>query len=65
LGETMSSLDKAGIKPRRVAATAELVAAARRVQAAYELPREVFALIGLDLGRAGAASTSEDEEDGT
>lgn len=49
LGETLASLDKRGIKPRKVQASEELTAAARRVQAAYALPTEVFALIGLSL----------------
>lgn len=56
LGETLASLEKQGVRARKAASSPELVAAARRVQAAYEMPREVFALIGLDLSKA----TTED-----
>ncbi|MBN8616276.1 MAG: hypothetical protein J0L92_37165 [Deltaproteobacteria bacterium] len=49
LGETLASLEKQGVRARKVESSPELIAAARRVQAAYEMPREVFALIGLDL----------------
>jgi hypothetical protein len=49
LGETLASLEKQGVRARKVTSSPELIAAARRVQAAYEMPREVFALIGLDL----------------
>lgn len=63
LGETLGSLEKQGVKRRKVAATPDLLAAARRVQAAYEMPREVFALIGLTLDGGRSAARSRVDED--
>jgi hypothetical protein len=62
LGETLASLDRAGIKPRKIAASPELLAAARRVQVAYDMPREVFGLLGLDLALGRGAREEETEE---
>ena len=62
LGETLASLDRAGIKPRKIAAGPELLAAARRVQVAYDMPREVFGLLGLDLAPGRGARDEETEE---
>lgn len=61
LGETLVSLERAGVKARKTPATPELVAAARRVQVAYDMPAEVFGLLGLDLGRARGPSASNEE----
>ena len=48
LGETVASIKKHGVKPRAVRPAPSLVEAARRAQRAYDLPDEVFELIGLD-----------------
>jgi hypothetical protein len=58
LGETLASLDRAGVKPRKTPNSPELVAAARRVQVAYDLPSAVFGLLGLELGPADRAGRS-------
>jgi hypothetical protein len=63
LGETLASLERAGIKARKTPGTPELVAAARRVQVAYDMPAEVFGLLGLDLGRARGRGTSNEESE--
>lgn len=51
LGETIASIKKHGVRARAVKPDATLVEAARRVQRAYELPDEVFELLGLDAAR--------------
>jgi hypothetical protein len=53
LGETMASIKKHGVRPRAVRLEPSLVEAARRAQRAYDLPDEVFELLGLEpKGRA-------------
>lgn len=56
LGETLESLKRFGITPRKAPQTPELLEAARRVQAAYEMPSEVFGLLGLSLKRKAPKS---------
>jgi hypothetical protein len=55
LGESLGSIERFGVARREVSATPALLEAARRVQAAYGLPLEVFSLIGLDLAQGAAA----------
>ncbi len=56
LGESLASIEKFGVKPRKAPTSPDLLEAARRVQEAYGMPPEVFALIGLELPGAQRAS---------
>ena len=51
LGETMVSLKKQGVRARTVRPEPALLDAARRAQRAYDLPEEVFELLGLETTR--------------
>ncbi|GAB4196142.1 MAG: hypothetical protein OHK0013_03080 [Sandaracinaceae bacterium] len=64
LGESLASIERFGVKPRKALATPELVEAARRVQAAYGMPPEIFSLIGLDLvgGEGGDERAQREKE---
>lgn len=61
LGETLSSLKKQGVRPIQAPDTPAMREAARRVQAAYDLHPDAFALIGLSLASEphGAARAEE------
>lgn len=54
LGETIASLKKQGVRARTVRPEPALLDAARRAQRAYDLPEEVFDLLGLETARPGA-----------
>lgn len=60
LGETLASLKKAGVKPIAAPATPEMIEAARRVQAAYEMHPDVFKLIGLEIPPAAPETARRD-----
>lgn len=51
LGETMASIKRAGVKPLPRIREPEVLLAARRVWLAYDLPPEVFELLGVELGK--------------
>jgi len=55
LGETASSLKRAGVKARRANATPEIVAEAERVQSAYNFAPEAWKFIGITISGAEAA----------
>jgi len=60
LGESLASIEKFGVKPRKAPASPELLEAAGRVQEAYGMPPDVFALIGLELPGAPRASKKKE-----
>jgi hypothetical protein len=62
LGETLASIERAGVKRRKAPASEALVEAARRVQAAYRIPAEVFVLIGLDVSGGERTDVGTEEE---
>ena len=47
LGETIDSLEKQGVEPRRTASSAELQDVCARVREAYGLPEDAFHFLGL------------------
>lgn len=49
LGETIETLEKQGVEPRRTAPSAELRELCERVREAYDLPGEAFHFLGLSL----------------
>jgi hypothetical protein len=65
LGESLASIERFGVAPRKVPATPALIEAAQRVQAAYAIPPEVFVLIGVDLtvGAGGPRGGAAEEEE--
>jgi hypothetical protein len=49
LGETIDTLEKQGVEPRRTAMSPELQEVCERVREAYDLPEEAFHFLGLSL----------------
>jgi hypothetical protein len=49
LGETVDSLEKQGVEPRRTSMSEELAEICERVQDAYDLPDEAFHFLGVSI----------------
>ncbi len=49
LGETIDTLEKQGVEPRRTAPSTELLDVCARVREAYDLPDAAFHFLGLSL----------------
>ncbi len=56
IGETLGSLRKQGVKPRKVEATPAILDIARRTQKAYEFRTEAWKLLGLEVGDGKGAT---------
>ncbi len=56
IGESLSTLRKHGVKPRKTELTPELIEVARRTQAAYSFHREAWQMLGIRLEDEGKAA---------
>ncbi len=53
LGESIASLKKAGVKPRKTELSPEILGAVERTQEAYQLRAESWKMLGVSLGQRG------------
>lgn len=59
LGESMSSLKKHGVKPRKTEATPDIVAIAEQTQAAYGFHADAWRMLGLNVSAAGSGGAKK------
>jgi hypothetical protein len=60
LGETMTSLKKQGVKPRRTPLTADVVETVERAQQAYSFNPEAWQILGIHVTLDGQVLAEED-----
>jgi len=65
LGETVASIKKHGVKPRRTDGSSEVLEAAKSTQEAYGFRAEAWKLMGIDIDQIGAATKKGAAKRGT
>jgi hypothetical protein len=61
LGETMASLKKQGVKPRRTALTSDVVETVERAQQAYSFNPEAWQILGIHVTLDGQVLAQDEE----
>ncbi len=60
LGETMASLKKQGVKPRRTPLTPDVVETVERAQQAYSFNPEAWQILGIQVTEDGQVLAADD-----